>query len=195
MTESISIGEIVEIKDNSGVIAELYTEDISIIKDSIFKSNNNEISTIYICERLFREPIDKERRIVALNLPYEEIIKKYPQEKLLIKNYAYLYIAGSISEGKFLSSVQVCSIGVHNRIYPFNNDEYMFFINNENALFSLLLSIYNNKNIIPSVKPIFNKLIEIDSSGEFAPRLYKAITTIFRNDYMLIRDIISILPK
>jgi hypothetical protein len=195
LSENKPIGEIVEVKDSAEVIVELYDENLSLLKDNLFRSENNGISTIYICEKLYKEPVDRERRVVALNLPYEEIIKKYPQEKFLIKDYALLYIAGSISGEKFFSSVQISNIGAHTRVYPFTKDEYKFFINNKDALLSLLLSIYNNRNIVPAMKPILNSFFEIDDSIEFITSLYKAVTTVFRNDYMLIRDIVSSFPR
>lgn len=194
MIEESPIGEIVEIRDDFTVIVELYNR-VSLLDGNLFSSDANNITTIYICDRLFTESIDKDRRVVALNLSYEEILNRYPQNKFLIHDYASLYMIGSKEGERFISSVQISNIGIHTRIYPLSQKEYEFFVRNEDSLFSVLLNIYNSKQITQTVKPLLNKLLSIDDSIEFRSRLYRNITTVFRNDYMLIRDIISSLNK
>jgi len=196
LNKELPVGEIVEINEDASITVQLYDNEISLLKGNLFKSYaDDNITTIYICERIFKESIDKERRVVALNLSYEEIFSRYPQNRFLIHDYASLYIVGSKEDENFISSVQISNIGIHTRICPLNESEYEFFANNENSLFSMLLNIYNNRKIVPAIKPLLKKLLIVNSSIEFRTRLYRNLITIFRNDYMLIRDIISSLDK
>lgn len=196
MNKELPIGEIVEVNEDSSITAELYNSEISLLKGNLFKSyTDDNITTIYICDRIFKESIDKERRVVALNLSYEEIFSRYPQNRFLIHDYASLYIVGSKEDENFISSVQISNIGIHTRIYPLDEAGYEFFVRDEGSLFSMLLNIYNNKKIVPTIKPLLNKLLTINNSTEFRTRLYRNLITIFRSDYMLIRDIFSSLDK
>lgn len=196
MNKEPPIGEIVEVNEDSSITAELYNSEISLLKGNLFESfTDDNVTTIYICDRIFKESIDRERRVVALNLSYEEIFSRYPQNKFLIHDYASLYVVGSKESGRFISSVQISNIGIHTRIYPLNETGYEFFGRDEDSLFSMLLNIYNNKKITLAIKPLLNKLLTINNSIEFRTRLYRNLLTIFRSDYMLIRDIISSLEK
>jgi len=76
LNEGLPIGEIVEIKEDSAIIAELYDDNVSLLEGNLFGSYTDNITTIYICDRFFKESIDKERRVVALNLSYEEILRR-----------------------------------------------------------------------------------------------------------------------
>lgn len=192
MNKKLPIGEIVEVNEDGVITIELYNSEISLLKGNLFASYaDDNVTTIYICDRIFKESIDRERRVVALNLSYEEIFNRYPQNRFLIHDYASLYVVGSKEGGRFISSVQISNIGIHTRIYPLDEAEYDFFVRDESSLFSMLLNIYNNKKIIPAIKPLLNKLLTINNSIEFRTRLYRNLITIFRSDYMLIRDIIS----
>jgi hypothetical protein len=190
------VGEIVEVNEDASITVELYDSKISLLKGNLFESfTDDNVTTIYICDRIFKESIDRERRVVALNLSYEEIFSRYPQNKFLIHDYASLYVVGSKESGRFISSVQISNIGIHTRIYPLDETGYEFFVRDEDSLFSMLLNIYNNKKITSAIKPLLNKLLTINNSIEFRTRLYRNLITIFRSDYMLIRDIISSLEK
>lgn len=185
------IGEIVEIIDPVKLIAEVYNNNFSLINGNIFFSEKNTIKTLFLSQNIFKEPIDKSRRAVALNLTYEEIISKYPQNKFIIKDYMSLFLMGTIQDYKFIGLSQIVNVGIHERIYELTKPEYKIFIDNEEYLYSVLIGIYNNKQIVLSMKPFLKILLKYEKTSIFLSNLYKILTIIFKNDYLLLKDIVS----
>ncbi len=189
------IGEIVDFQDLNSISIEVYPEVTILENLTILQAEKDTHIALFGLLHMARTPVDQTRRAVAINLDETELSRQYPQQTLFIKQYLQCFLVGTLTTNHFMQAQNLPGVGVHTRIQRIESSRCRWLLSHEASLNTFLSCFTSDPRHFPLLKSLGKTLLESTQDPAHKSILFNALSKLLKDDYFVLKDILSFLQE